>query len=60
MTILTFPSKESTAETADQRAERLWNVFVMAAQSAQASLKIEDGIAAGRAWQAFLKAFEKC
>lgn len=40
------------------RAERLWQAYVEAAKQAQASLRFEDGIAAGRAWAAFMEAFE--
>lgn len=58
MSVVQFPPQAS--ETPARRAERLWFVFVMAAQIAQASLRLEDGMAAGRAWADFLKAFEQC
>jgi hypothetical protein len=58
MTVVQFPPRPS--ETPDQRAERLWARFVMAAQIAQVTLQVEDGLAAGRAWAEFLKAFEEC
>ncbi len=42
---------------ADQLNET-WAAYVEAAGKAQASRKIEDGIAAGRAWALFLRRFE--
>lgn len=57
MSVVQFPP---ASETPARRANRLWFIFVMAAQTAQASLRLEDGLAAGRAWADFLKAFEQC
>ena len=37
--------------------EKLWWAFVSAAEKAQRSKDIQDGIAAGKAWAAFLKVF---
>lgn len=34
-----------------------WCAYVAAARHAQASLKVEDGVAAGRAWRAWLDLF---
>lgn len=56
MTVVAFPP---VSETKDQRAERLWAVYVEVSKKAQASLRIEDGIAAGKAWAEFMKAFEQ-
>lgn len=38
--------------------ERKWQDYKTAMERAQATLLIEDGIAAGRAWKAWLKVFE--
>lgn len=42
----------------DADAESLWQAYVEAAKRAQKSLRLDDGIKAGRAWAAFIKAFE--
>lgn len=39
------------------RIERLWDDYVSAAAKAQQSLDREDGMAAGRAWHAFVMDF---
>ncbi len=41
----------------DTDLQPLWMAFCKAAQTAQGSLKIEDGIAAGKAWRAWLSQF---
>lgn len=42
----------------DTEREKLWQEFVAAAEKAQKSLDIRDGLAAGRAWKKFLESFE--
>lgn len=42
----------------DADREKLWQEFVAAAEKAQKSLDIRDGLAAGRAWKKFLESFE--
>lgn len=37
--------------------ERLWAAYVQASRRAQETHVIDDGIAAGRAWRAWLEAF---
>lgn len=47
-------------EVADLRlpnAERLFEAYVAAATKAKATQDLQDGLAAGRAWSAFLDAF---
>ena len=39
------------------RLDRLWQEWLIAAAKAQESQNINDGIAAGRAWSAFLAEF---
>ncbi len=41
----------------DDRLEALWAAYTAAAARAQASGRIEDGIAAGQAWAVWLGAF---
>lgn len=41
----------------DRRADDLWEDYRRAAVKAQETLDIEDGIAAGRAWRAWLDNF---
>jgi hypothetical protein len=43
--------------TDEAEQERRWSAFAAARERAQATGRIEDGIAAGRAWGAFLNAF---
>jgi hypothetical protein len=43
--------------SASQPAERLWQVFVEAQERSKTSLALADGIAAGKAYAAFLEAF---
>jgi hypothetical protein len=38
----------------ETRSERLFREFVEAQERAKKSMRLEDGIAAGRAWSAFL------
>ncbi|KPH79341.1 hypothetical protein [Bosea vaviloviae] len=45
--------------TDDMEAERLWQAWLDARKVAQASDRIEDGIAAGHAWAAFLALFAR-
>lgn len=51
MTVLHLPS-------ADQRLNRLWQRYLDARLVAERSGAIRDGIAAGRAWAEWLRAFE--
>ena len=44
--------------TIGAREADLWQAYCAAMRKAQASLRIEDGIAAGRAWRAFIESFE--
>lgn len=39
--------------------ELRWQAFSEAAQLAQKTMRIEDGIAAGKAWRRWLEAFER-
>ena len=39
--------------------EAAWDAFRRARAKAMVSAEVKDGIAAGRAWGAFLKAFER-
>lgn len=41
----------------DRRADDLWEEYRLAALKAQATLNVEDGIAAGRAWRNWLDQF---
>ena len=43
--------------TNDQRAEQAFQAYCKAAERAQATKAIEDGISAGRVWAAFLSCF---
>jgi hypothetical protein len=43
--------------SAPQPAERLWQVFAEAQERSKTSLALADGIAAGKAYAAFLEAF---
>lgn len=54
MSVSIFP--QARPITAD--VEALWAAYVEAARKAQASQRLEDGIVAGRAWAAFMRAFE--
>lgn len=47
----------SLAEHRDARIDALWQAYREAAEKAQRSLKLEDGISAGRAWRAWLDLF---
>ena len=38
--------------------ERLWRVYLAAKEKADRTGSIDDAIAAGKAWAAFLKSFE--
>lgn len=40
------------------RVERLWGAYLEAEKKAKATLKMEDGIAAGRAWGIFMREYE--
>lgn len=57
MNIVEFPLRRDT-ET--ERDTRLWNAYVAAAEKARDSEHIEDGLAARRAWIAFMQEFDKC
>ncbi len=48
---------DMTKRRRDERADDLWEEFRQAAIKAQSSLDIEDGLAAGRAWKAWLERF---
>ena len=41
----------------DERADELWEEYRRAAKKAQSTLDIDDGVAAGRAWRAWLDQF---
>jgi hypothetical protein len=41
----------------ESETERLWSAYLVAKNKADASRRIEDAIAAGRAWAAFLEIF---
>lgn len=41
----------------EERSHELWLAFCQATRKAQASLDYEDGIAAGKAWAAWLDSF---
>lgn len=41
----------------ETRLERLWNVYVQARETSAHSTDINDGIAAGRAYAAFVREF---
>ena len=41
----------------ETRPERLWREYCEARAKAEVSNRVEDGIAAGRAWSAFLAEF---
>lgn len=43
----------------DQDIDRLFGAYCDAMRRAQASPRIEDGIAAGHAWRAFMDAFAR-
>jgi hypothetical protein len=45
------------AREADQRAEDAWHEYADLSIRAQNSLKVEDGIAAGKAWGRFMALF---
>jgi hypothetical protein len=51
MTIVRLPEP-------DQRIERLWQQYVEARLQAEETGNISDGIAAGKAWAAWLREFE--
>jgi hypothetical protein len=42
-----------------QEIEALWQAYVEAMTRAQASLVLEDGLAARRAWKEFIEAFNE-
>lgn len=46
-------------ERADHDIDRLFGAYCEAMRKAQASLRLEDGIAAGHAWRAFMDAFTR-
>lgn len=54
MSIHPFPALSQK----DADAESLWQAYVEAAKRAQKSLRLDDGIKAGRAWAAFIQVFE--
>lgn len=47
----------SLVEHREALIDARWTSYQLAAQRAQGSLKLEDGIAAGRAWRAWLDLF---
>jgi hypothetical protein len=48
-----------TVHGAPAGVERLWEAFVAAKARAERTGAIADGIAAGKAWRAWLKLFEE-
>ena len=52
-------AKPGEVPTRDIRAAEAFEAFCAANQRAQRSMRIEDGIRAGRAWGTFLRHFEK-
>ena len=49
--------QQSPANEVEDPRPALWQAYVDATQAAQASLRMEDGFAAGKAWAAFMNAF---
>lgn len=47
----------SSVQRMETQPERLWREFVAAQNKALATLDIDDGFAAGRAWSAWLAEF---
>lgn len=47
----------SLAEVRDQRTAEAWRRFVAAQERSKQTLRLEDGIAAGRAYAEFLRTF---
>lgn len=41
----------------DERTQDLWNAYLAARDKAEASRNVQDGIAAGKAWAAWLDHF---
>lgn len=50
-------SLDDARGTRDERAETLWQAYVVAKARADASGKYEDGVAAVRLWKRFLALF---
>lgn len=51
MTVIRFPKTQA------RNAEEAWSAYVRLAKTAQATMRLEDGIAAGKAWSRFLEFF---
>tara|TARA_R110000823_G_scaffold300512_1_gene421333 strand:- start:298 stop:462 length:165 start_codon:yes stop_codon:yes gene_type:complete len=54
MNVIQLPTKYHKPNDPDD----LWNAYVKAANKAQKTRHLEDGIEAGRAWSKFLRVFE--
>lgn len=46
------------SSTSDDRIHAAWETYCAAARKAQSTLCLADGVAAGRAWRAFLALYE--
>lgn len=44
--------------TREDATEALWRTYQAAAARAQKSLRLDDGVMAGKAWAKFIEAFE--
>jgi len=49
--------RPSNVQRLQTRQETLWDAYVAAMEKAQQTLDINDGMAAGRAWKAFVDEF---
>jgi len=53
MTVVQFPVKHTKLS----KQEEAWEKYAAAAAKAQGTLRVADGIAAGKAWSEFMKLF---
>ena len=51
--------KPAVSPLRQESVDEAWDAFRRARERAMRSARVEDGIAAGRAWGAFLRLFEK-
>lgn len=49
---------EEASRRRDERIEGLWQAYLAARDRAETSRDVKDGVAAGKAWAAFLNQFE--
>lgn len=54
MSVHQFPMKPSREDA----TKELWCAYQAAAMQAQKSLRLDDGVVAGKAWAKFIEAFE--